>query len=433
MSYKKFLGAMSTALMIVIVILALAPGVWAQSKYKTLYKFKGGTDQAPGNLIFDAAGNLYGTSGGGTYGGGAVLELRPSSDGSWTESVLYSFCSLTNCVDGQGPNGPLIFDQAGNLYGTTYSGGTGVNGGLGGTVFKLTPNSDGSWTESVLYSFCVAGWPCNDGLAPEAGLIFDQAGNLYGTTSGQLDCYSDGEGGCGNVFKLTPNSDGSWTESVLYTFCSLTNCTDGEYPEEPLVFDQAGNLYSTAIAGGTVSCELEGCGVVFKLEPNSDGSWTETVLHSFCSLKDCRDGGRFPSNLIIDQAGNLYGATAEGGIYSPYGGVAFKLTQGTDGSWSEKPLYQFGSGKDGAYIVTPGGFQAGSLYGVTWSGGNPTCGCGVVFKLTPGPNGGWHETRPWTFSGHPAANPTSVILDTAGNIYGTVGGGPGGSVFEITP
>jgi len=264
MNYKKFLGATSAALLIVIAIaiLVLTPGAWAVSKYKTLYKFTGGKDGgAPhGDLIFDKAGNLYGTTfGGGAYGYGTVFKLNATG----TETVLYSF---TGGTDGRGPRAGLIFDQAGNLYGTA-----------GSVVFKLAPNPDGSWSESVLHSFSGT-----DGAGPYASLIFDQAGNLYGTTGW------GGANGLGTVFELTPNSDGSWTESVLYSFCSLTPmCGDGERPFAGLILDQAGNLYGTTFAGGTRGhCSGRRCGVVFKLASNPDGSWSESVLHSFADRTD---------------------------------------------------------------------------------------------------------------------------------------------------
>ena len=148
--------------------------------------------------------------------------------------MLYSFCPR-NCRDGAFPFASLIFDQAGNLYGTTYEGGAHGSG----TVFQLAPNADGNWRESVLHSFC-SRTNCGDGAFPFASLIFDQAGNLYGTTE---DGGAHGDGG--TVFKLAPNADGSWRESVLHSFCSRTNCGDGAQPEAGLIFDPAGNLYGT--------------------------------------------------------------------------------------------------------------------------------------------------------------------------------------------
>ena len=223
-----------------------------------LYSFSGADGGGPvAGLIFDTAGNLYGTTEeGGAHGAGIVFELTPNGDGSWTESVLHSF----NGTDGSSPFAGVIFDQAGNLYGTTGFGGASATG----TVFKLTPNSNGSWTESVLHSF-----KGKDGLQPVAGVIFDQAGDLYGTTP---------EGGAydyGVVFKLAPNSNGGWNETLLHTF---TGGKDGGVLVAGVIFDQAGNLYGTTRNEDRSLCGGQGCGVVFKLTPNSNGGWKSADL-----------------------------------------------------------------------------------------------------------------------------------------------------------
>ena len=273
MSRNKSLGNLSAALLLITAIMLVAPGAWAQNSYKTLHRFKqdkGGVDPI-GGVIFDQSGNLYGTTMfGGEVDDGIVFKLIPQSDGSWSENVLYSFCSRTSCASGQYPYASLVFDAAGNLYGTTEL--AGANGG--GTVFKLMPNSNGTWTGSVLYSFCSA-TNCADGGTPIGSLILDQSGSLYGTTSeGGAGQYGVG----GTVFKLTPNSNGTWTESTLHHFCSLTNCSDGANPLSVLIFDAAGNLYGTTYRGGGSSRCNGGCGVVFKLTPDSGGGWTESVL-----------------------------------------------------------------------------------------------------------------------------------------------------------
>jgi uncharacterized repeat protein (TIGR03803 family) len=413
-------------LMVIIVIPVLSPGEGAASKYKTLYKFSGGKDgtSPQARLIFDQAGNLYSTTAsGGAHGGGTVFKLTPNADGSWRENVMYSFCSLTNCGDGKSPLAGLVFDQAGNLYGTTESGG--AHGP--GTVFQLVPNADGSWRESVLYSFC-SRRNCGDGTLPNAGLVFDQAGNLYGTTSAR-----GGADVGGTVFKLSPNADGSWRESVLHSFCQ--NCGDGEAPFAGLIFDQAGNLYGTTFVGGA-----HGSGALFQLVPNADGSWTESVLYRFCSRTNCGDG-KFPvANLVFDQAGNLYSTTEQGGAHND--GTVFKLGPNADGSWRESVLHSFCSRTncgDGVFPYTASLIfdQAGNLYGTTNYGGDPSCnsgyGCGVVFKLVPNSNGGWKETVLHPFFDHPGAYPLAgVIFDPAGNLYGTTQG-DAGTVFEITP
>jgi uncharacterized repeat protein (TIGR03803 family) len=231
-------------------------GTWSEN---VLHSFAGqdGYEPSTGSLIFDQNGYLYGgTNLGGPYGYGVVFQLIPNGDGSWSENVLHSFGSG---YDGTSPVAPLIFDQTGNLYGTAYSGGqTG-----GGIAFQLTPNGQG-WNENVLYSFSES--KGGGGALPTAGLIFDGAGNLYGTAS------ADGADNGGTVFELSPDGKGGWTEQALYTFKGK----DGESPYAGLIFDKAGNLYGTTFKGG-----VYGYGVVFKLTPNGNGGWTETVLHSF--------------------------------------------------------------------------------------------------------------------------------------------------------
>jgi uncharacterized repeat protein (TIGR03803 family) len=413
MNYKKLPGAASAALLIVILTLVLAPGSWAQSKYRTLYKFKGGTDggNPQASLIFDQAGNLYGTTNtGGVTNQGTAFRLTRNQDGSWRESVLHSFGANN---DGKNPVAGMIFDTTGNLYGTTPYGGVNANG----TVFQLTPNQGGSWTETVLYSFSGA-----DGGIPMAGLITDQAGNLYGTTA------IGGAYKHGTVFQLTPNADGSWTESTLYDFKSRKNGNDGAQPRDALTFDHAGNLFGTTRAGGAYSY-----GVVFQLTPNADGSWTESVLHSFNRDRH----GKYPqASLIFDQAGNLYGTTPTGGAYRE--GVVFKLSPNSDGTRTDTVIHSFRMGPHGAQPQAGLIFdQAGNLYGTTEWGGNfsrCTYGCGVVFKLTPNSDGSWKETVVRAFAGLLGGNPqAALLLDAAGNLYGTTSYDTYGSVFEITP
>jgi uncharacterized repeat protein (TIGR03803 family) len=414
-------------MIVIVVTLVLVPRGQAQGKYNTLYKFTGGKDgnSPQAELIFDNTGNLYGTT---MYSGpecgsdcGTVFRLAPNPNGSWTESVLYTF---TGNADGANPVAGLVFDHAGNLFGTTLFGSY-------GKVFELTPNLDGSWTEDVLYTF--NGVP--DGAFPNARLIFDQAGKLYSTA------YAGGGKGGGTIFNLTPNPDGSWTESTLYSF---GNGVDGYYPSGGLIFDTTGNLYGTTHYGGTGGCsdgDFRGCGVVFKL--TADGNWTENVLYGFTGGKD----GAYPlAGLIFDKAGNLYGTSEHGGNLSYCNGagcgVVFKLTPNPGGSWTEKVLRRFTGGRGGAYPLAGLIFDhAGNLYGTTYQGGNLSycggAGCGVVFELARNPNGGWKETVLHRFADHPGALPhAGLILDGAGNLYGTTQGDGTttfGSVFEITP
>lgn len=380
--------------------------------YQGLHRFKGPDGSMPqGGLIFDASGNLYGTTtDGGAHGMGTVFKLTPNADGSWTERVLHSF----NGLDGWSPfRGSVIFDGAGNLYGTTLLGGPHENDS--GVVFRLAPNADGSWTESVLHAFTGSG---GDGSGPGYALTFDSAGNLYGTALG-------GVTPAGVVFKLTPNASGTWTESILYSF---SDGNDGGEPEGALIFDGAGNLYGTGIGGGGRGSE----GVVFRLTPQLDGSWTETVLHRF----SVGAGGYVPrGGVVFDQTGNLYGTTAAGGTHGF--GVVFKLVPNADGTWTKKLLHNFTGGVDGS--VPFAGLTidtVGNLYGATTAGGSANLG--VVFKVTPNANGSWAFHGLHAFQGTPAEIPFDApVLDQAGSLYGTAwacGRVPAchGTVFKIT-
>jgi uncharacterized repeat protein (TIGR03803 family) len=426
MKCRKNLWFQGAALLLIAITVLLAPGAVAQSKYKTLHRFKGGADGEfmYAGLVFDQKGNLYGaTTEGGAGGKGTVFKLAPNADGSWTESVLYSFRGGT---DGNTPYASLIFDQKGNLYGTTTDGGAQGNG----AVFKLAPNTDGSWTESVIYSFLGG----EDGRLPYASLIFDQKGNLYGTTG------HGGTGDNGTAFTLTPNADRSWTESVLYRFLGGK---DGALPGASLIMDPAGNLYGTTIygnGGNSGRCLSGECGVVFELTPNADGTWTESLLYRF---RGGKDGGNPEAGLIFDEAGNLYGTTSDlGGNCGTGCGVVFELTRQTDGSWVESVLHGF-SGRDGDEPAASLIFDAaGNLYGTTVVGGdlslcNGGGGCGVVFKLAPNSNGKWTETVLHRFLARPGSLPyAGLVFDASGNLYGTTFGdirSTLGSVFEITP
>jgi uncharacterized repeat protein (TIGR02543 family) len=317
-----------------------------------LHNFGSGNDgQTPlGNLIFDSAGNLYGTtSAGGIDGYGMVFELSPNG----TETVLYNFGAGT---DGANPGAGLIFDGSGNLYGTT------VNGGLfgGGTAFELSPNGAGGWTETGLYSF--GGTP-TDGLNPYSGLVFDSSGNLYGTT------LNGGLFGGGTVFELLTPGIRCCRESPVYNFGSGT---DGLNPHSGLVFDNSGNLYGTTVNGGMFSG-----GTAFELSSDGAGGWTETGLYSFGGSPT--DGLNPYSGLVFDSSGNLYGTTQNGGLYS--GGTAFELLTPGIRCCRESPLYSFGNGTDGKNPLAGLVFNSsGILYGTTVNGG--VFGGGTVFGIT---------------------------------------------------
>ncbi len=253
-----------------------------------LYTFGGPPDGwRPSDIIFDNAGNLYGVTengGGASCGGvgcGMVYELTPGN-GGWTETILYNFQGGT---DGEYPNGGLIFDAAGNLYGVTDYGGSGG----GGTVFELSP-SNGGWTETILHNF-----RGSDGEDPQGPLLADQAGNLYGVTG------AGGSANLGAVFELAQPRN--WTFELLYSF---PNYVAGDQPEGGLVFDAAGNLYGTTLTGGPFNY-----GTAFELAP-SNGGWVQTTLHGF-RFPD----GEYPNGgLTIDSSGNLYGTTVQGGQLS---------------------------------------------------------------------------------------------------------------------
>ena len=294
-----------------------------------------------------------------------------------------------------------------------------------GVVFKLKPKSDGTWTESVLHKF-KGGF---DGAAPVGGVILDKAGNLYGTTEAL------GAGGAGDVFQLKRNANGTWTENILYMFTG--NGPDGVSPTSSLVFDGAGNLYGTTSQGGNMNCAaLYGCGVAFKLTRDPGESWSESVLYTFCSETNCTDG-KYPGDMVFDKAGNLYGITASGGhsdLSSDSDGTVFRLSE-SGGSWKEDVLYRFdgaqGAGPDAGPILD----AAGNLYGTAVSGGSANDG--VVFKMSPSLDGTWAYTVLHTFLGGPGRYPGSLIFDGAGHLYGTTQSCSAakcmGIVFEITP
>jgi uncharacterized repeat protein (TIGR03803 family) len=416
-------------------VLVLTPGASAQSKYKTLHEFTGGEDGGSPDsaLILDSSGNLYGaTAWGGTGGNcgglgcGTVFKLSLGS-GGWTKSLLYDFDGANNGINGVGPGG-LIFDRAGNLYGVA-GGGTNQHG----IVFELAPNSDGSWSENVLYSFCSL-TNCADGADPSVGLVIDKAGNLYGIT-----LYGGTDGDYGTVFELT-KAGGIWTEKVLHSF--QNNGTDGYSPAAGLFLDTLGNLYGTTMYGGRNRYAFSG-GTVFQLIPKGDGSWTERLIYNFCSVLGCQDGEVPAAGLIMDSKRNLYGTTMQGGIKQERLGTVFELSPNGEGVWKEQVLYKFTGDAAGYFPVAGLVFdKIGNLYGTTEYGGNPsacparyTDGCGLVFKLVP-TNGAWVETVLHAFTTAQGHSFVGLTFKSTGHLFGTTPGDGKtafGSVFEITP
>lgn len=375
-------------------------------------------------VIFDSAGNLYGTTffGGnfncGTgFGCGTVFELSPATGGGWTKTVLYIF----NGPDGENPSASLVFDKAGNLYGTTAGGGDSTNcyGGCG-TIFRLSHSSTG-WTEKVLHSFHGP-----DGSDPVSSLTFDAKGNLYGTTrlGGLLS--GCGGGGCGTIFRLSA----SMRFDVLHVFHGRA---DGFNPLGPLTLDAAGNLYGVTPFGGTSGsgCGPGGCGVVFKLTPAS-GIWPKTVLHAFAATEGVTPNG----GLVFDGSHHLYGTTGGGGAHKY--GVVFELSAV---SGKLTTIYTFTGGSDGGSPYSGVIFdKTGNLYGTTNTGLANGCNgsetfCGQVFELSPGTSG-WQLSAQYPT---PFANPSgsNVVLDNLGNIYGIANSytyyGDGGGAYQIVP
>jgi uncharacterized repeat protein (TIGR03803 family) len=368
--------------------------------FSVIHNFTGAGDGANpyAGLTTGQAGALYGTA-------GVVFKLRDSGSG-WTLTPLYNLGAIGN---------ELTIDSNGVLYGTTPESGLGE--GLCwefgcGRVFSLQPQPSVcksflcNWNKNKEYDFTGG----SDGYYPNGGLVLDGAGNVYGT-----------EAGSDTLFELSPSGSG-WTLTTIYQFASI----DGYEPLSGVIFDHAGNMYGTTAWGGA-----NDKGMVYELT-RSGSSWTGTVLYSFRNQED----GRFVvGGLIFDQAGNLYGTTAEGGAEN--GGTVFELSP-SNGGWTYTLLYSLsGSSNGGGPQAALAMDASGNLYGTTSMDG--AYGQGSVFKLTPG-EGGWTYTSLHDFTG---GNDGSMwystggpVLDSNGNVYGTApyGGSNGpGVVWEITP
>lgn len=339
--------------------------------FAPLYQFKGSFPNGDGawpysRVIFGPDGALYGTTIDGGVGGqncgafgpggcGTVFKLTPAPTFCrtvlcpWQETRLYAF---TDTPDGMGPEGEIAFDGAGNLYGTTESGGTNNAYGI---VYKLTP-AHGSWPETVLYNFQGRG----DGGGPVGGVALDPSGSIYGTN------WTGGAGGWGVIFQLTASGSG-WTLNTLHSFGGLN---DGFGAYAGVIIDQVGNLYGGLMNAGN------GDAYVYELSP-SNGGWTYSLLYAV----DQSFGGGPAANLVMDAAGNLYGTTlGDGQAPDPYGNV-FKLTPSVNG-WVYTDLYDFTGGNDGGTPYSSLVLDAsGNIFGTATAGGRN--GYGVVFEIAP--------------------------------------------------
>jgi len=411
---------MTPKLLVSIAAMFLATQAWADPE-TVLWNFNlanGNAGNPFANNLISNGLNFYGvTWEGGNYPGclngcGTVFELSPNSDGGWNETLLYSFDPV-NGSDGSNPVGGLVRDRQGNLYGATYFGGSSTNCNNGcGTIFELTPSSSG-WTETVLYSFTGNA----DGNYPYSTLAMDGEGNLYGTA------YGGGSDALGTVYELSASSTGMW---VLTTLHSFTGGPDGSYPEGAVVFDMMGNLCGTTSGGGPY-----GYGSVYQLSRGLNG-WTEKILHGF----DVTDGAS-PAwvSVTMDKAGNLYGTTQDGGANNT--GTVWELVYSAN--YAEIVLHSFGpkGGKDGNYpwagvMIS----RDGTLYGTTVQGG--TDDWGIIFALTKSSSRNWTERILHSFTGgDDGGQPSGGLLygdnDRQYGIAGAGGSDGVGVVFEMAP
>jgi len=428
---KLRLLAAKESLVVFTVILLVAVCAWATGpKTVLIYRFTGSPDgRSPGGqLISDAAGNLYGTT---TFGGindnGIVYELSspPTKRGKWTETVLYRFKGGT---DGLAPTPGLVFDAAGNLYGTTFGGGHCSS--YCGVVFRLAPPHipGRAWTETVLYAF--GGPNSGDGGGPTGSLVFDNAGNLYGTTElgGRAVC-TNFPGPCGVVFKLSPPKQrgGQWTETVLYSF---TGIPDGAFPFGYLTPGQQGTLFGTTTEGGTGACTdgegtTIGCGTLFKLTAKGK-NWTESVLFDFQATD---------SGAALDLLPGPHGS-----FYAPAGYDIVKLSPPVKhgSGWMQQVLHQFPGGITGRFpssAVVPD--RDGNLYGAAWANGLESQ-YGTVYKLSPPTKGKqWTVTTLHKFPGNfDSEQPKGRLLwNESGELFGATAALSDGNgyIFKIVP
>jgi uncharacterized repeat protein (TIGR03803 family) len=378
-----------------------------------------------GVLVQGLDGNFYGTTaGGGTNSRGTVFKVTPAGQ----LSTIYNFCSQANCADGSDPRAGLVLATDGNFYGTTALGGANCpSADECGTVFRIT--AKGQLTR--LYTFC-SQTNCADGQSPLGSLIQAADGNFYGTTTaGAINCYSNFyDGGCGTIFKITPT--GKLT--TLYSFCSTTECADGGSPTAGLVQANDGNFYGTTpFDGNFAQCysfnDTNGCGTLFRITP----AGKLTTLYRFCTLMNCEDGFQPWAGLVFANDGEFYGTTLSGGAGN---GTVFKIS--TRGKLATLHNFQYpdGSPAQGTLIQA----TDGNLYGTTVYGG--TFESGTIFEITPAGS----FTNLYDFcseTGCPllAGPEAGLTQGTDGNFYGTTlaGGNPNcggpsgcGTIFRLS-
>jgi uncharacterized repeat protein (TIGR03803 family) len=338
--------------------LVATPTGWV---HQTLYSFTGGPDggQPYGGVTLDDQGNLYGTAVIGGSGGvcvedgcGVVFKLT-NNGGTWSQTVIHDF---TGGSDGFGPGGPVVFDNQGNLYGMTPTGG---DFGIG-IVFQLVPQPGGDWKENIIHTFTGG----LDGGAASAGrLLIDDQQHVFGVAT------VGGEFGAGVAFELSPTASGPWDQKTLYAF---KGDPDAGFPYGGLLRDAKGVLYGTTYYDGAYDL-----GAVYKLEQVS-GTWVETVLHDF---QGGSDGSGSISGLVFDAAGNLYGTTSEGGAGCNCGTI-FKLAPMSTGAWRYGVVHRFTGPPDGGYAYAGlVGDGQGSFYGATVHGGADNEG--AAYRFTP--------------------------------------------------
>jgi uncharacterized repeat protein (TIGR03803 family) len=337
-----------------------------------------------------------------------------------TDTTLFNFAY--NGSSGGGPIGPLAFDSEGNLYGVTIEGGANCIPFGCGTVFKLAHTSTG-WQQTQLYTNFVGGITAS----PNGGLVFDSAGNIYGTSN------------LNSVWKLSPASQGQWNLTLLHQFAP--DSADGNGPTTGVVLDAQGNIYGTTKEGGTgksPECSGSGCGTVFELSPGPDGQYTYTILYNFQG--GIVGDGSWPRGVILDTQGNLYGVTQTGGfgqgqsICDANGcGTVYELSPTSGGQWQETQLYVFQGGDDGSWpMSTLTRDAAGTFYGTAYSGGLNNEG--TIFSLE-NEQGQWKESA-YSVSRFKGINPGPgvVTIDSAGHLFSDIPYGPphgNGMVFEL--